>query len=125
VQKRRSFGGQFNARVVLKVLTGIKSTAQVCHEHVIKETLLSCWRQEFMELSTELFERRCGHNAQDEHIVAPMELVKFVTSTLHHVYRRESLVRSFTPGMTAKRRRHVTLWFTTMAHEVVRVVCGG
>ncbi len=58
MQKRRSFGVWFKAQVVLKVLTGIKSTAQVYREHGIKETLLSRRKQEFMERLTELFERQ-------------------------------------------------------------------
>lgn len=78
MQKRRSFGGRFKAKVVLKVLTDIKSTSQVCREHGIKETLLSRWKQEFMERSTERLERQRGRNAQDERVVAPLELVKLV-----------------------------------------------
>jgi transposase len=71
---RRSFSGRFKAQVVLEVLTGVKSAAQVCREHGLKETVLSRWKQEFIERSPELFERQRGDNAQDAR-VAELERV--------------------------------------------------
>lgn len=74
MRKRRTFSGQFKAQVVLEALTGVKSAAQVCREHDIKGTVLSRWKQEFIERAPELFERRHGQNQQDER-VAELERV--------------------------------------------------
>ena len=74
MRKRRSFSGRFKAQVVLEVLTGVKSAAQVCREQGIKETLLSRWKQEFIERAPELFERNRSQNQQDER-VAELERV--------------------------------------------------
>jgi transposase len=71
MRKRRSFSGRFKAQVVLEVLTGVKSAAQVCREQGIKETLLSRWKQEFIERAPELFERNRSQNQQDERVAAP------------------------------------------------------
>lgn len=47
--KRRRFTAEFKAQVVLEVLTGVKSAAQVCREHAIKDTVLSRWKQELFD----------------------------------------------------------------------------
>jgi transposase len=53
--KRRTFSPEFKAQVVLEVLTGAKSGAQVCREHQIKDSVLSRWKQEFIERAPHLF----------------------------------------------------------------------
>ncbi|MCZ7574086.1 MAG: transposase [Ardenticatenaceae bacterium] len=65
--KRRSFSAEFKAQVVLEVLTGVKSAAQVCREHAIKESVLSRWKQEFIERSP----RQQEHEVLDLTITAP------------------------------------------------------
>ena len=74
MKERRTFDGRFKAQVVLEVLTGVKSAAQLCREHGIKETLLSRWKQEFIERSPDVFESRRERNPQDER-VAELERV--------------------------------------------------
>ena len=53
--KRRAFSPEFKAQVVLEVLTGAKSGAQVCREHQSKDSVLSRWKQEFIERAPQLF----------------------------------------------------------------------
>jgi transposase-like protein len=55
MMKRRTFSAQFKAAVVLEVLSGAKSAAQVCREHNLKDTLFAGWKQEFIEHAPELF----------------------------------------------------------------------
>ena len=38
--KRRTFTAEFKARVVLEVISGMKSAAEICREHNIKPPLL-------------------------------------------------------------------------------------
>jgi transposase-like protein len=45
--------------------------AQVCHDHDIKEALISRWKQEFIERAPELFERQRSQTYQDERVAAP------------------------------------------------------
>ena len=63
---RRRFTGQFKAEVVLEVLTGRKSAAQVCREHGIKEPVLSAWKRELVERAPQLFERNGANTEADK-----------------------------------------------------------
>lgn len=94
MQKRRSFSGRFKAQVVLEVLTGVKSAAQVCREHGIKETVLSRWKQEFIERSPELFERQRGANGQDERVAELERVVGRLTLELEMAKKASLLLNS-------------------------------
>ena len=54
-RQRRSFSADFKARAVLEVLTGQKTTAQVCREHQLKPDLLSRWKAEFVTHASAVF----------------------------------------------------------------------
>ena len=70
--KRRTFSPEFKAQVVLEVLTGVKSGAQVCREHRIKDSVLSRWKQEFVERAPRSFARG-ERQSQEEERVADLE----------------------------------------------------
>ena len=55
--KRRSFSGEFKAKVVLELVSGKKSLAEASREYSIKDTVLSRWKQEFVERAGEIFEQ--------------------------------------------------------------------
>jgi transposase-like protein len=55
--KRRSFSGEFKAKVVLELISGKKSLAEASREYSIKDTVLSRWKQEFVERAGEIFEQ--------------------------------------------------------------------
>ena len=52
---RRSFTPEFKAQVVLDVLSGAKSQAEVCREHQLSPHLFSQWRTTFLERAATLF----------------------------------------------------------------------
>ena len=52
---RRKFTPEFKAQVVLEMLTEQKSAAQASREYGIKDSVLSRWKQEFIERSPMLF----------------------------------------------------------------------
>lgn len=66
--KRRKFSPQFKARVVLEILVEGKSFAQASREYQIKDSVLSRWRQEFIERAPSLFESQHGRDHRDERI---------------------------------------------------------
>lgn len=66
--KRRRFTAEFKARVVLEMLTEQKSAAQASREYGIKDSVLSRWKQEFMERSPQLFEQGIVRDDRDERI---------------------------------------------------------
>jgi transposase-like protein len=53
---RRNFNAEFKAKVVLEILTGNKSTADVCREYNLKPDLVSHWKSQFVVNAAQVFE---------------------------------------------------------------------
>jgi len=45
---RRNFSAEFKAKVVLEILSGSKSAAEVCREYNLKADLVSHWKNQFV-----------------------------------------------------------------------------
>lgn len=69
---RRSFGAEFKAQVVLDLLTGSVSQAELCRKHNLKPQLIAHWKAIFLERLPQLFssEERCD---QDQLRIADLE----------------------------------------------------
>ena len=63
MKKRRRFTSEFKAQVVLEVLTGAQSPAEVCRRHVLSPNLLTTWKATFLEKAHTLFQ---GDAQRDE-----------------------------------------------------------
>lgn len=66
--KRRKFTPEYKARIVLEILTEGKSISAASREYEIKDSVLSRWKQEFIERSPMLFENSASSDARDERI---------------------------------------------------------
>jgi len=66
--ERRKFTPEFKAQVVLEMLTEQKSAAQASREYGIKDSVLSRWKQEFIERSPQLFQQSPVSDARDQRI---------------------------------------------------------
>ena len=55
--ERRKFDPEFKARVVLEMISGQKGLMAASREYGIKDTVLSRWKQEFLERAAQLFEQ--------------------------------------------------------------------
>lgn len=53
---RRNFSAEFKAKVVLEIISGSKSAAEVCRDHNLKADLVSHWKNEFMTNAAQVFE---------------------------------------------------------------------
>lgn len=53
----RKFDSEFKARIVMEVLTGAKTAAEICREHQLKPDLFSKWKSQFMHNVAQVFER--------------------------------------------------------------------
>jgi transposase-like protein len=73
---RRKFTAEFKAQVVLEMLTDHRSAAQLSREYGIKDSVISRWKQEFIERSPALFEN--GSAEKDEHTQHIAELERLV-----------------------------------------------
>jgi transposase-like protein len=56
--KRRKFSAEYKAEVVLEVLTGKASVAEVARKRRIKDTLIYGWRAEAVDRLPEIFSTR-------------------------------------------------------------------
>lgn len=70
---RRKFTAEFKAQVVLEMLTEQKSAAQASREYGIKDSVLSRWKQEFIERSPMLFEQGGVQQDDREERIAELE----------------------------------------------------
>ncbi len=71
-RRRRSFTPQFKARVVLEVLTGLKSQAEVARQHKLKPELITRWKDIALEGLAGLFQAE-GQRGQDQDRIAELE----------------------------------------------------
>jgi putative transposase len=53
--ERRKFSPEFKVKVVLEMLKGEKGLMQASRDYGIKDTVLSRWKQEFLERAPDVF----------------------------------------------------------------------
>jgi transposase-like protein len=53
---RRNFSAEFKTQVVLDIINGSKSTADVCREYNLKPDLVSHWKNQFLANAAQVFE---------------------------------------------------------------------
>jgi transposase-like protein len=63
MRKRRRFTPEFKAQVVLQVLTGVHSPAEVGRKHALSPNLLSSWKATVLQRLPSLFQ---GDERQEE-----------------------------------------------------------
>jgi len=57
MRKRRKFSAEFKAKVVLEMISGEKGLMEASREYEIKDSVLSRWKQEFLERAPQVFEQ--------------------------------------------------------------------
>jgi transposase-like protein len=55
--ERRKFTAEFKAKVVIEMISGQKGLMQASREYGIKDSVLSRWKQEFLERAPKVFEQ--------------------------------------------------------------------
>lgn len=73
--KRRHFTAEFKAQVVLQVLTGAKSSAEICREHGLGAPLLSSWKVAFLEQAALVFQGDERRSAEQTRVAELERLV--------------------------------------------------
>jgi len=54
--KHRTFTPDYKAQLVLEVLSGAKTAAEVCREHQLKPDLFSKWKSQFLTNAAKVFQ---------------------------------------------------------------------
>jgi len=65
---RRTYTPDFKVRVVVELITGKKSLSQASREYGIKDSVLSRWRQEFLERAPQVFDQPKAEENQAQRI---------------------------------------------------------
>jgi transposase-like protein len=92
--RRRKFTPEFKARVILEMITDQKSAAQASREYGIKDSVLSRWKQEFIERSPKLFERGAANDDRDQRIAELERMVGRLAMELEMAKKVSSFLNS-------------------------------
>jgi transposase len=68
MQTRRRFTPEFKVRLVLDVLTGVQSQAEVCRKHSLSPNLLGNWKASFLERAHTVFQTESPETAEQSRI---------------------------------------------------------
>ena len=71
--KRRKYTSKFKAQVVLEIISGAKTQAEIARQHRIKPDLITRWRRQFLENAPSLFEKGNHHDGVAEARIAELE----------------------------------------------------
>lgn len=55
--KHRHFTPEFKAKVVLEIISGQKTAAEICREYNLKADLVSKWKAQFLAEAASIFQR--------------------------------------------------------------------
>ena len=80
--KRRQYSAEFKAKVVLQVLSGEKTSSDLCRTHKLNPNVLNRWRKEFLEQAASIFERGEAGNEHQQKIAELERLVWQLTVQL-------------------------------------------
>ena len=79
---RRKFSPEFKTRVTMELISGAKGLMQASREYGIKDSVLSRWKQEFLERAPQLFEQAKNENHHEQHIAELEQMVGRLTMQL-------------------------------------------
>ena len=98
MRSRRKFSAEFKTQVVLQVISGEKSLAEVCREHQLTAQIIGNWKQQFLAHAKRAFEGDANNNGEQTRIAElermvgklamELELAKKATSIAHSLSNR-------------------------------------
>lgn len=65
---RRNFNAEFKTKVVLEIISGSKTTAEICREYNLKPDLVSHWKNQFLASAPQVFESETKVDPQQARI---------------------------------------------------------
>jgi transposase-like protein len=70
--KRRTFSPEFKSEVVLQLLSGEKSMAELCRAHQLTSQVIGTWKQQFLAAAPPAFEKG-GETSVEQERIAELE----------------------------------------------------
>lgn len=88
----RKFSPEFKVKLVLAVLKGTSSAAEICRTYKLKPDLLTRWKQEFLENAERAFERDSDREREQARIAELERLVGRLTLELEVAKKASSIL---------------------------------
>ena len=95
--QRRKFTAEFKAQVVLDLVSGAKSAAELCRQHQLNPQLLARWKTEFLERAPLLFQQETMQSQEHERIAELERVVGRLTMQLE-IAKKASAILSPQPN---------------------------
>ncbi len=92
--KRRKFDGQFKADVVLALLTGEKTSAELSREHGITSQTLGNWKKQFLDNARRAFENGSGEHSDEQRVAELERMVGKLTMHLEIAKKASTILKS-------------------------------
>jgi transposase len=92
--QRRKFTAEFKAQVVLDLVSGAKSAAELCREQQLNPQLLARWKTEFVERAPLLFQQEAMQSQEQERIAELERVVGRLTMQLEIAKKASALLTS-------------------------------
>lgn len=93
MRKHRQFTPEFKAELVLAVLTGLKTQAEVCGEHQIKPQVITHWKRQLIENAYRLFQCDEQHSVEQMRIAELEQILGRKTFELETAKQAFSILR--------------------------------
>lgn len=94
MSKHRTFTPEFKVQVVLEILSGAKTTAELCREHALSPQVVNHWKAEFVQNASKIFQSN-SHGTPDQARIAELErLVGRLTMQLEIAKKVSSLLNA-------------------------------
>ena len=92
--KRRTFSPEFKLRVVLELLSGTRTNAQICREHQLAPAVVSSWKEQFLERAPEIFATPRSRSGDEERMAELERLAGRLTLELEVAKKVSSIFTS-------------------------------
>ncbi len=91
MSKRRKFTAEFKSHVVLQLLSGEKSMAELCREHQLTSQMIGNWKQQLLAAAPQVFQK--GDDSDEQARIAELErMVGRLTMELEIAKKASSLL---------------------------------
>jgi transposase len=92
MSKRRKFSAEFKSQVVLQLLSGEKSMAELCREHQLTSQMVGNWKQQFLAAAPQVFEKGDADSDEQARIAELERMVGRLTMELEIAKKASSLL---------------------------------
>jgi len=97
MEKRRAFTAEFKLQVVLEVLSGRKSNAEICREHGLAAAVVTAWKEQFVGRAPGIFASRRVDESEQQRIAELERLVGRQALEIEVLKKASGILTSLSP----------------------------